>query len=92
MPLEDNEDVNKKFTIWGVLQCFRYMIMHLAELDKSSSSYFSNFSNDNQVNLPNESNSSFNTSTSSNVIKSAKGTYALFSISNLCQVSHIVKK
>lgn len=33
-----------KFTIWGVLLCFRYMIMHLSELDKSSS-YSSDISN-----------------------------------------------
>ena len=38
MPLEDCKNV---FVIWGVLTCFRFMIIHLAELDKCHGDTFS---------------------------------------------------
>ena len=98
MPLEENaDDSNKKFTIWGVLLCFRFMIQHLAELDKCSMSLSNLRLSSKNANILFSPSSSFNESisatanatTSTNTtssVRSPKKSINYFGLLNLCQV------
>ncbi len=57
MPLEDCKNV---FVIWSVLTCFRFMIIHLAELDKCSGESLSQVKSANLLKQSKRSNNSFN--------------------------------
>lgn len=86
--MDENNELTK-FTVWGVLQCFRFMIIHLAELDKSSSQSSqrtkSLFSPSSSIHQFKQS----STTTATTAATQGKKSNFYFSLLNLCQIYEI---
>ena len=96
LPLNDFNQTNK-FIIWGVLLCFRCMIIHIAELDKSSVNsnpsgtlaQFSTSSMKKSYEDPNGPKKNASPSQQSSNLRSPskKMNISYFNLTNLCEVN-----